>query len=236
MRQPGWRPNSQKNNIETKRNYSGVMHLVYHPLYPRLVASQRHSRYSVESRSSFPEAGSTTRNRPSGATPTAVTALPSSLISSGSDQSTHRENSDRAALAESVPEAQEHSFSVRAADSSRTACSRRRWGRAMREMERWRWSHKIDEAGSFLHACLESSCAVGKTWVEMYGANAQIGIRVSAEQENDLIGASRVSLQAQATRAPQPRVPHHCCPPRSPQGKRPAFRGQDHAEAPPACA
>ena len=80
------------------------------------------SKYSVESSSSFPEEGSTTRKRPSGATPTGVTALPSSLISKGSDQSTHRENSERAAFAESAPEAQEHSFSVRAADSSLTAC------------------------------------------------------------------------------------------------------------------
>lgn len=75
----------------------------------------------MASSSSSPVAGSTTRSRPSGATPTGFTARPSSLISSGSDQSTHRDHSATAVDAESVPEAHEHSFSVSAAESSLTA-------------------------------------------------------------------------------------------------------------------
>lgn len=69
-------------------------------------------------------AGSITLKRPSGATPRGVTALPSSLISSGRDQSTHLDHSASAASAESFPEAHEQSFSVRAADSSLTAFGR----------------------------------------------------------------------------------------------------------------
>ena len=86
--------------------------------------------------------GSTTRKHPSGATPTGLTTLPSSLIWSGSVQSTQRDHSASANSAESLPEAHEQSLSVSVADRARTALNHRgqhrRRRRCGQRVRRWR--------------------------------------------------------------------------------------------------